>query len=65
MKPFRMKLFADKQKALDFQKEVKGELYDYSNPKDRANYEAELMLSEGQFDPDVPEIFPFCVCWIE
>lgn len=65
MKPFRMKLFADKEKALNFQKEVEGKLYDYNNPKDREYYEAELMLSEGEFDPDIPEIFPFCVCWIE
>lgn len=64
-KPFRIKLFADKQKALNFQKEVNGELLDYNNPKDRVNYESELMISEGEFDSDVPKTFPFCVSWNE
>lgn len=62
---FRIKLFADKQKAMDFQKEVDGELLDYNNPKDREDYEAELIVSEGEFDENIPKIFPYCVTWIE
>jgi hypothetical protein len=62
---FKIKLFNNKEKALNFQKEVDGELFDYNIPKDRMYYEAELKISEGSFDPDVPKIFPYCVSWME
>ena len=62
-KEFRIKLFADRDKAMAFKKEVGGEFLNFNNTKHKDKYIAELELSEGFFDPEEAKVFPYCISW--